>query len=156
MSNKHLRFLVIMLAILAVSSIILAACTRPGATPNVTTAGTPPGNGTTQGGTGGCATASSGTPSVHMGSNNFIQSCATLSKGQKISFIDDVQVVHILDYGSWNGSTPQPASAPKAPPLNNLQFSGNDTHDLGPFTTAGTYHIYCTVHPGMNLVVTVK
>ncbi len=31
----------------------------------------------------------------------------------------------------------------------------NDSHMIGPFPTAGTYHLYCTVHPGMNLTVIV-
>jgi plastocyanin len=28
--------------------------------------------------------------------------------------------------------------------------------EIGPFTTAGTYHIYCTVHQGMNLEIIVQ
>jgi len=28
--------------------------------------------------------------------------------------------------------------------------------EIGPFTTAGIYHIYCSVHVGMNLTVVVQ
>jgi len=36
-----------------------------------------------------------------------------------------------------------------------LQINGNNAQ-IGPFTTAGTFHIYCSIHPGMNLTITVK
>lgn len=160
MSNKRLRILVAVLALFAISSVLLAACTRPGATASTSTGtGGPPNNSATKGpgaGGSGCAGVVNGVPTVHMGLNNFVNSCVTVPKGDKLQFIDDVQVVHILNYGAWNGSNPVPASEPKAPPLSSLMFSGNDTHAIGPFSTAGTYHIYCTVHPGMNLMVTVK
>jgi plastocyanin len=32
----------------------------------------------------------------------------------------------------------------------------NNTATVGPFTTAGTYHIFCTIHPGMSLTIIVQ
>jgi hypothetical protein len=63
--------------------------------------------------------------------------------------VDDVSVLHILANG-----TAKPASEPGAPTVNNVQVNGNSIQ-IGPFNTAGTYHIYCTVHQGMNLTVIV-
>ncbi len=44
-----------------------------------------------------------------------------------------------------------------APVVNNMQFSGSDgSQTIGPFNTIGTFHLYCSVHPGMNLTVIVQ
>ncbi len=146
MSSKRLKALVMILAALAVGSILLAACTRPG-TPISTTGATA----TPTTGGGGCA---SGT--VHMSSSNFVQSCVTISKGSKVTLIDDVQVLHIITNGMWtSGGTPITAKEPAAPTIPNVNISGGSA-DIGPFNTAGTFHVLCTVHVGMNLVVNVK
>lgn len=55
----------------------------------------------------------------------------------------------------WVNNTPHPATEAGAPTLGNIQVNGNSI-EIGPFNTAGTYHIYCTVHPGMNLTVIVQ
>ncbi|QBD77264.1 hypothetical protein EPA93_15190 [Ktedonosporobacter rubrisoli] len=44
----------------------------------------------------------------------------------------------------------------EAPAMNNMQISGNGSQITGPFTTAGTDHVYCSVHPGMKLTVIVQ
>jgi len=41
-------------------------------------------------------------------------------------------------------------------PSVNVQLNGNDQQTIGPFAAAGTYHLYCTIHPGMNLTVIVQ
>jgi plastocyanin len=93
---------------------------------------------------------------VKTGTSTFEQACITLSKGATLKVVQDQTSYHILDYGQWNGTTAQPQSAPAgAPALKNLALSGPSV-SIGPFTTAGTYHIYCTVHPNMNLTVEVK
>lgn len=97
---------------------------------------------------------SSGTD-VHMGDTNFIQSSLTIHKGSSFNIIDDTGTVHIIENGSWNNDNPQPKLENGAPNINQ-QFNGSDTHAIGPFNTAGTYHLYCVVHPGMNLTVTVQ
>ena len=98
----------------------------------------------------------SGSNDVHMNSTNFVQSTVTISKGTSINLIDDVAVVHIIEKGSWVNDTPRLETEKGAPTVNDLQFNGNDSHTIGPFNTIGTYHLYCTVHPGMNLTVRVK
>src|SRR5436309_20649 len=149
MSSKRLKALVMILTVLALGSILLAACSRSGtATGNTggTKTSTPSTGG--GGGGGGCA---SGT--VHMDANNFVQKCVNISKGSKVTLVDDVQVLHIITNGTWESSgTPKQAKEPGAPTVNNVNISGGSA-DIGPFSTAGTFHILCTVHVGMNLVV---
>lgn len=149
MNSKRLKALVTLLTVLAIGSILLAACSRTGTT---TTGGTTPTSTTSGGGGGGgCA---SGT--VHMGASNFLQSCVNVSKGSKVTLIDDVQVLHIITNGSWTSSgTPMQATEPGAPTINNVSISGGNA-DIGPFNTAGTFHVFCTVHVGMNLTVNVS
>ena len=100
-------------------------------------------------------TSTNGVPTVHMSAGNFDQPSITISKGSKLLLVDDVSVLHILANGSWQNGATKPASEPGAPTVNNVQVNGNSIQ-IGPFSTAGTYHIYCTVHLGMNLIVIVQ
>jgi plastocyanin len=143
MRTKQLGFLTLMLVVLAIGSILFAACTRPGTISSGTgnAANTP----TTGGGT-----------TVHMGAANFLVSTITIPKGSKLTLVDDVAVPHIIMNGTYDANgTPLPGKKPGAPDVN-VNFAGNDTHDIGPFTTAGTFNIYCTIHVNMALSITVK
>ena len=91
-----------------------------------------------------------------MGDQNFLQPSITISKGSNLTLVDDTATVHIIANGSWVNGNAQPMQESDAPVVNNLQFNGNDTHTIGPFNTAGTFHLYCTVHPNMNLTVVVQ
>ena len=146
MNNKRLKILVIFLAILALGSILLAACSRPGTI--ITTTGTTPTAGS-GGGAGGCAIGT-----VHMSASNFTQKCVNISKGSKVTLVDDVQVLHIITNGQWVNDTPQLSVQPGAPTINNVNISGGSAN-IGPFNTAGKFNVLCTVHVGMNLVVNV-
>ena len=93
---------------------------------------------------------------VHLGNTNFLQSSVTISKGDSLTLVDDVAVVHIIQNGSWDSNgTPKPATEAGAPTVN-VQFQGSDTHMVGPFDTAGTFHLFCSIHVGMNLTVIVQ
>jgi hypothetical protein len=85
-----------------------------------------------------------------MGISNFDQSSVTIPKGSRLMLIDDGSYLHILRNGMWVNNTPHPATEAGALTLGNIQVNGNSI-EIGPFNTAGTYHMYCTVHPGMNL-----
>jgi len=102
-----------------------------------------------------CGGSGGGTNDVHLGTSNFVQSSVTISKGSSLNLIDDTSVVHIIQNGSWVNGTPRPTAEPGAPTVNQ-QFNGNDNHMVGPFNTAGTYHLYCTIHQNMNLTVIVQ
>jgi plastocyanin len=100
---------------------------------------------------------SGGSTDVHMGQTNFTQASLTISKGSSINLINDTAVTHLIANGTWQQNTAHPGAEPGAPTVNNLQFTtATQSHTIGPFTTAGTFHLYCIVHPGMNLTVTVQ
>ncbi len=96
-----------------------------------------------------------GLPTVHLKLSQFSPTSISIPVGSQLRFTDDGSVPHILDYGLWNGeragNIPAPAGAPA---LSDHQIAGG-SFTIGPFTTAGTYHILCVVHPGMELTVTV-
>ena len=95
--------------------------------------------------------------SVHLGSTTFLQSSVTISKGSSLTLIDDVPVLHIIGNGSWVNNVTKPAIEPDAPVVNNLQFNtAGQSMTVGPFNTAGTFHLYCSVHLNMNLTVIVQ
>ncbi len=100
-------------------------------------------------------TYTNGVPTVHMGAGNFLQSSVTIPKGSKLLLVDDVSSLHILANGSWQNGVAKAANESGAPRVNNVQVNGNNM-EIGPFTTAGTYHIYCVVHQGMNLTIIVQ
>lgn len=100
-------------------------------------------------------TSVNGTSAVHMGVSNFTQSTVTIAKGSKLLLIDDGQFPHIISNGMWIGNTPHPLTEPGSPIVRNVNVNGNSV-TIGPFNTAGTYHIYCTIHPGMKLTIIVQ
>lgn len=122
------------LALLALLSILVVAC----------------GGGSSGGG-------GSNGNTVGLAATNFAQNSITIKKGDSITLTNQTGTVHIIANGTWNGNTPDPKQEPGAPVANNMQFnSANQSQTIGPFNTAGTFHYYCSVHPGMNLTVTVQ
>jgi plastocyanin len=101
-------------------------------------------------------TTSSAPNQVHMNATNFVQSSISIKKGESITLIDDAQDSHIIANGTWENGTGKPQNEPGAPQVTNLQISGSGQGTIGPFTTAGTFHFYCSIHPDMNLTVVVQ
>jgi plastocyanin len=149
MFSRSTKLVVLGLLFVALGSIVLVACARSGSATS---------QATTQDNSGGSSNGSgsaSGGPAVHMSDTNFLESSVTIPKGSKLTLIDDTATPHIIQNGSWVDSNAQPRTEAGAPKVD-VNFSGSDTHDVGPFTTAGTYKLYCTIHAGMNLTVIVK
>lgn len=94
-------------------------------------------------------------PIVHMGQTTFIQTTVALKKGENLLLVNDVNGPHIITNGTWQGTVQKPMVEPGAP-IFNKSFSGKDRASIGPFNQAGQFLIYCTIHQGMNLTVTVK
>lgn len=94
-------------------------------------------------------------PTVRMGGSTFIQTSITIHKGDMLNLVDVAPSTHTITNGTWDGTTPKPAIESGAPTVNKT-YLGNDSGAIGPFTTAGTFHLYCTIHPGMNLTVIVQ
>ena len=94
-------------------------------------------------------------PEAHMAGASFVQSSVTINKGDMLKLVDDASAQHIIKNGTWNGSTPQPKTESGAPNVD-VTLNDNDSSTIGPFNTSGTFQLYCTIHPGMNLTVIVK
>jgi len=92
---------------------------------------------------------------VHLSYTTFTQSSVTIHKGGKITLVDDVAVPHAIANGTWYNNSAQLLRETNAP-LVDVQLKGNDQHVIGLFATAGAYHLYCTIHQGMNLTVIVQ
>jgi plastocyanin len=136
------------LAFLALSyllTFILMACGRVGTS-------APAGSGTA-----GTAPPAALGAEVHMNSANFVQTEITIQKGQSVRLINDDPITpHIIANGTWVNGTAKPTGGPNAPEVRNVQINGNTQATIGPFTTAGTFKFYCTIHPAMNLTVMVR
>jgi plastocyanin len=94
---------------------------------------------------------------VKMGTSNFIDKAVTIKKGESLTLVDTAASPHIVVNGTWQGTTQKPAKETGAPTVN-LNFTGTtgESKSAGPFTTAGTFKLYCTIHQGMDLTVTVQ
>jgi len=122
---------------MVIGAILIAAIAQPAATAST------------------AAPTTNGVPTVHMSAVTFSQPSVTIAKGSKLLLVDDVSVLHILANGSWHNGVAQSANEAGAPRVNNLQVNGNSV-EIGPFNVAGTYHIYCSLHQGMNLTIIVR
>lgn len=104
----------------------------------------------------GGATANPNAPAneADMGAANFAQTSRTISAGQSIHFVDEQSgTMHILCIGN-NGHCDASAKGPQDLVGQGFTIQPGQSHDVQ-FTTAGTYPITCTIHPNMNLTVTV-
>jgi plastocyanin len=106
--------------------------------------------------TGAVRTSPNGEPAVHMTPTTFAPNVVLAPTGSSLQIVADSSAKHILDYGRWDASgVAHPLSEPGAPPLHDMVMTGGSM-ELGPFTTPGVYHIYCTIHQGMNLTIVVE
>src|SRR5258708_13404864 len=93
---------------------------------------------------------------VHMSNTNFVQSSITIKKGESITLVADTFISHVIANGTWENGTSKPSKEPGAPVINNVSIGANNSETIGPFTTARSFKISCTIHPGMNLTVVVQ
>ncbi len=101
------------------------------------------------------ASTTNGEPSAHMTLDSFSPNVVLVPKGSKLLMVDDASVEHILQNGTWTNGTAHTNAESGAPVVNKLHITGGATQ-IGPVTTAGIFHIYCTIHPGMNLTIVVQ
>ena len=97
-----------------------------------------------------------GNYTIHMTDMNFAQASIMIPEGSTLTLVNDSSAPHILANGSWMHGSPQAMHEQGMPAMENMQVVGKGSLTIGPFTTPGTYHFYCTVHPGMNLTVVVQ
>jgi plastocyanin len=93
---------------------------------------------------------------VHMDNTKFKQPEITIRKGESITLVADTSILHVIANGAWENNTLKKGAEQGAPQVNDVQIGGNSRQNIGPFTTAGTFKLVCTIHPGMNLTVIVQ
>src|SRR6266851_1426060 len=87
---------------------------------------------------------------------SFSQSSMSLTKGQSLTIVYSGTYHHNLSMGQWIGGAPLVQNQPGAPTLVNKDVNGAGvTVILGPFTTAGTFYLICTLHHNMQLKIIV-
>lgn len=99
---------------------------------------------------------SNGEPRVQMTTDHFAQNVVLVPKGSRLLIVSGSSVEHILRNGMWTPSgTPETLTESGAPAVHDLTIKGGSVQ-IGPFTTAGIFHLYCTIHRGMNLIIVVQ
>ena len=93
---------------------------------------------------------------VDMGVANFRQSQVTIKAGQAVHFVDPASGgTHIICVGQDLKCVSQDGAPAALNTADGLTFNTGDTRDIV-FPTAGTYVVICTIHPGMQVTVTVQ
>lgn len=100
-----------------------------------------------------CGSAPGGPNPVHMKATHFAQTSITIHKGERMTLINDALAGHTIANGTWENGTARPAREAGAPEIRNVQIGGVSSATIGPFTTAGVFQLYCTVHLGMMTVL---
>lgn len=101
------------------------------------------------------ACGSSNQNQVHMNETSFVEKSITIQKGESVTLVNDSPAIHVIENGSWVDGMQLPKDESGAPQIH-ASVDGNVSQIIGPFNTAGTFHLYCTVHPDMNLTVIVR
>lgn len=89
-----------------------------------------------------------------MGPTKFVQTEVKVKKGDKLTLTNEAGVRHVITNGTWDGSSPKPAKEDGAPTVNVDNSAGSV--QIGPFNTAGSFKLFCTIHQGMDLTVVVS
>lgn len=98
------------------------------------------------------------TPSnqVDMGVAAFQQTSISIKAGQAVHFVDPASGgTHIICVGEGVKCVPQSGAPAELNTADGLSFNTGDSRNIV-FPTAGTYHVVCIIHPGMEVVVTVS
>ncbi len=97
---------------------------------------------------------------VNMDPTNFTQHTISVAVNQPVHFSDNTDGggLHILCVGTGNGGTNTCSKSGNAPAGllgQGTMFNPGETKDFT-FTTPGTYHVICTIHPDMYIDITVQ
>jgi plastocyanin len=93
---------------------------------------------------------------VSMTSDNFVQHSVTVKAGQAVVFDDpSTGGTHIICLGK-DGTCDKSANGPAELKDPGFQINAGDPSKSVTFDTAGTYDVTCSIHPQMNLTVTVQ
>jgi plastocyanin len=94
---------------------------------------------------------------VSMAGSDFSMTSVTIKAGQSVHFTDPAGVgaTHIVCLGN-EGNCDSAAQGPQTLEGSGFTINAGDPPKDVTFTTAGTYKITCSLHPSMNLTVTVQ
>lgn len=131
------KFGVAMLPLLLVLALALVAC------------GKQPGGGNT-------GPSSTAAQQVTMDATDFLSTAITAKAGQEFKFVDpsDTGGIHTICTGS-NGTCQTDANAPQDLQGKGFDIQAGETKAVT-FDKPGTYKITCSIHPNMNLTLTVQ
>ena len=102
----------------------------------------------------GCGGAASN--EVDMGVASFRQSQVTIKAGQAVHFVDPASGgTHVICVGHDLQCVSQPGAPDALNTTDGLTFNTGDTRDIV-FPTPGIYVVICTIHPNMQVTVTVQ
>ncbi len=99
------------------------------------------------------ATSTGGGNSVAMDATNFVTHTITIKAGTALTFDDSSGGYHVICLGK-DQVCDQTATGPTELMGQGFVINPPEKKDVT-FATAGTYDVTCTVHPNMNLTVTV-
>jgi plastocyanin len=104
-----------------------------------------------------CGGPASDTVEVDMGIATFTQDGVTVKAGQAVHFVDPDYGggVHVLCVGNDLKCVSQPGTPAALDGADGVTFNPGDTRDIV-FTTAGSYDVVCTIHPGMVVTIIVQ
>jgi len=104
-----------------------------------------------------CGQRASAPNEVSMTASDFSPTTVTIKTGQAVHFTDPAGVgaMHIVCLGS-DGNCDTTAQGPQALEGDGFTLNAGDSPKDVTFTTPGTYKITCSLHPSMNLTVTVQ
>jgi plastocyanin len=103
------------------------------------------------------AATAQGAAAVRLAPAAFEPTAVEIATGSSVTTRDATDdVPHVLANGSWEDDGPSPAEPAGAPPLEDVQVEDGDTLTVGPYADPGTYPVFCTIHPGMEMTVEVR
>jgi plastocyanin len=89
---------------------------------------------------------------VGMISDDFARDTVTVHLGQRITFVNDSRVVHVIGPGRGGVIV---GAAPHVPVVGFHLMPTDSVYTTGPWEAPGTYYMTCSVHPDMTLKVIV-
>jgi plastocyanin len=94
---------------------------------------------------------------VTMGAVNFTTTSLTVKVGDSVKFDDPTAggAFHVLCFGKNEKCTANPDGPAELNVSGGVTFNAGDSKSYT-FTKAGTYTVTCTVHPNMDVTITVQ
>jgi plastocyanin len=140
LKDADMRIRCVDIAAVLASTLTLAACSRSTTTANVSSSVTP-------------TVVAAAT--ITLGASNFLQTSETISAGQALRLVDPASTggIHKLCLGT-DGQCDANAPDPTALLSPGLSVTPGTTQVIT-FLHAGSYQVTCTIHPSMQLTISV-